>query len=74
MMSLELVLLNLFLTIIIQPLSHIFTLSLQSFVIPHDFEIAKVMPLNKSGDCNMYGKYCPICLGNNRGIGNNLFL
>ena len=45
---------------IIQPLTHIFGLS--SGVVPHEFKIAKVMPLYKSGDSNNFSNYRPISI------------
>ena len=47
---------------IIQPLTHIFGLSLQSGVVPHEFKIAKVVPLHKSGDSNNFSNYRPISI------------
>ena len=42
---------------IVKPLTYIFNLSLQTGCVPKDLEIAKVIPLHKTGDtrsCNNY--------------------
>ncbi len=47
---------------IIDLLTHICMLYFQSGVIPHEFEIAKVIPLYKSGDPNNFSNYRPISI------------
>ena len=47
---------------IIQPLTHIFGLSLKSGIVPRDLKTAKVLPLHKSGDSNLFNNYRPISI------------
>ena len=47
---------------IVSPLCHIFNLSLQTGYIPTQLKTAKVVPVFKSGDKNLYTNYRPISL------------
>ena len=50
------------LPIIMEPLCHILNLSLQTGYIPDQFKIAKVVPVFKSGDRQLFTNYRPISL------------
>ena len=50
------------LPIIINPLCHVFNLSLQTGYIPERFKVAKVVPIFKSGDRQQFTNYRPISL------------
>ena len=50
------------LPIIIEPLCHIFNLSLQTGYLPEQFKVAKVVPVFKSGDRQEFTNYRPISL------------
>ena len=50
------------LPIIVDPLYHIFNLSLQTGYIPDRFKVAKVIPVFKSGDKQIFSNYRPISL------------
>ena len=50
------------LPIIVDPLCHIFNLSLQTGYIPDRFKVAKVIPVFKSGDKQIFSNYRPISL------------
>ena len=47
---------------LIQPITHILSLSLQSGIIPLDLKIAKVIPVFKTGDTHDFGNYRPISI------------
>ena len=47
---------------IIQPLTHIINLSLNTGIAPDQFKIAKVIPVYKSSDTNQLKNYQPISL------------
>ena len=49
-------------TKIIKPFSHIYNVSLQTSVFPSKMKIAKVVPLFKSGEKNVFTNYRPISL------------
>ncbi len=44
------------------PLTHIFSMSLESGVIPQDLKIAKVTPIFKADDPSSFTNYCPISI------------
>jgi len=46
-------------TVISQPLSHLFKLSLQTKSVPHEWKKAKVTPLHKSGSATTTDNYRP---------------
>lgn len=45
---------------IIEPLTHVLSLSLKTGVVPRDLKLAKVTPLYKSGDSSLFNNYRPI--------------
>lgn len=47
---------------ILEPLTYIFNLSLQTGSVPKDLKIAKVIPLHKSGDIRCFNNYRPISI------------
>ena len=47
---------------IIQPLTHILSLSLQSGIVPDKLKTAKVIPILKTGDAKDFGNYRPISI------------
>lgn len=47
---------------IIQPLTHVISLSFQSGIIPQALKIAKVIPIFKSGDTKVFSNYRPISI------------
>ena len=47
---------------ILEPLTHIFNLSIQHGVVPHSYKLAKVIPVFKTGDKNDPNNYRPISL------------
>ena len=53
---------KLFINEIIDPLNHIFNLSLASGIFPNDFKTAKVIPVFKKGDRENVNNYGPISL------------
>ena len=55
-------LLKIILPSIMAPLCHIFNLSLQTGFIPHQLKTAKVVPIYKSGEKNIFTNYRPISL------------
>ena len=48
--------------LLVSPLTHILSLSLQSGNIPHDLKIAKVTPIFKTGNTDNFGNYRPISI------------
>ena len=48
--------------LLIDPLTHIFNLSLSTGYIPPEFKVARVIPLHKCGEKDLYGNYRPISL------------
>ena len=48
--------------LIIQPLTHIFNLSLFSGVFPDELKIARIISLFKSGDPQNFSNYRPVCV------------
>ena len=47
---------------IVEPLTYIFNLSLQTGCVPKDLKIAKVIPLHKTGDTRSFNNYRPISI------------
>lgn len=45
---------------IVEPLTHVLSLSLKTGVVPRDLKLARVIPLFKSGDSSMFTNYRPI--------------
>ncbi len=49
---------------IIRPITHIFSLSLQSGIVPQDLKIIKVIPIFKTGNTKDFVNYRPITILN----------
>ena len=47
---------------ILIPITHIFNLSLSTGIVPKDMKIAKVIPLHKQGNKNIFNNYRPISI------------
>ena len=47
---------------IIEPLAHVFNLSLKTGYIPPEFKVSRVIPLYKDGEKDVFGNYRPISL------------
>ena len=48
--------------IIVKPLTHIFNCSFNEAVVPHQFKLAKIIPVHKKGALSLPGNYRPISL------------
>lgn len=49
-------------SVLCEPLSYIYNLSLSSGIVPSSLKVAMVIPIHKNGDKNIAGNYRPISL------------